>query len=100
MADGGAHVRRPMCSTVDLVVPAVAIAFFRAAWTAATVFAISKSACSLPPGSYPLLSRSIAGVAYISPGLLMELAFHAFILRRAALDHTQLPVGTPRVAQA
>jgi hypothetical protein len=32
--------------------------------------------------------------------LLVEPAFHAFILRRAALDHTQLPVGTPRVAQA
>ena len=100
MADGTAQVRRPMCSTMDLVVPAVAIAFFRAVWTAATIFAISKSACSPRPGSCPLLSRSIAGVAYISPGLLVEPAFHAFILRRAALDHTQLPVGTPRVAQA
>jgi len=85
---------------MDLVVPAVAIAFFRAVWTAATIFAISKSACSPRPGSCPLLSRSIAGIAQISPGLLVELAFHAFILRRAALDHTQLPVGTPRVAQA
>jgi len=85
---------------MDLVVPAVAIAFFRAVWTAATIFAISKSACSPRPGSCPLLSRSIAGIAQISPGLLVEPAFHAFILRRAALDHTQLPVGTPRVAQA
>ena len=48
----------------------------------------------------PLLSRSIAGVAYISLGLLVELAFYAFILRRAALDRTQLPVGAHRVAQA
>jgi hypothetical protein len=32
------------------------------------------------------------------PRLLVELAFHAFILRRAALDHTQLPVGAPRRA--
>ena len=84
MADGTAQVRRPMCSTMDLVVPAVAIAFFRAAWTAANGFRDFEI--------------SLLAAAWIV--LLVEPAFHAFILRRAALDHTQLPVGTPRVAQA
>jgi len=83
---------------MDLVVPAVAIAFFRAAWTSTTVFAISKSACSPRPGSCPLLSRSIAGIAQISPGLLVELAFHAFILRRGPRSHTTPGRRAPRRA--
>ena len=84
---------------MDLVVPAVAIAFFRAGMDFHHGFRDFEISRPPRPGSYPLLSRSIAGVAYISPGLLVEPAFHAFILRRAALDHTQLPVGSaPRRA--
>jgi len=44
-------------------------------------------------------SRSIAGVACMPPGLLVELAFHAFILRgaRPSITHDR---SAPRVAQA
>ncbi len=48
----------------------------------------------------PLLSRGIAGVTGIPLGLIVMLAFYAFVLRRAVLDRAALPVGTPRVAQA
>jgi hypothetical protein len=35
----------------------------------------------------PLSSRSIAGVSYIPLGLLVQLVFYGFILRRAAHDY-------------
>jgi hypothetical protein len=45
-------------------------------------------------------SRSIAGIACMPPGLLVELAFHAFILRGARPSITHNYRSAPRVAQA
>jgi alpha-1,2-mannosyltransferase len=48
----------------------------------------------------PLLSRSTAGVTTIPLGLIVMLAFYAFVLRRAALDRAKVAVGAQRIAQA
>jgi len=95
----GSLLATPYVLDYDFVVLAVAIAFFARHGLRHSFrdFEISLLAAAW---IVPLLSRSIAGVAYIPLGLLVELAFYAFVLRRAALDRAQLPVGTPRVAQA
>jgi hypothetical protein len=95
----GSLLATPYVLDYDFVVLAVAIAFFarHGLRHGFRDFEISLLAAAW---IVPLLSRSIAGVAYIPLGLLVELAFYAFVLRRAALDRAQLPVGTPRVAQA
>ncbi len=95
----GSLLATPYVLDYDFVVLAVAIAFFarHGLRHGFRDFEISLLAAAW---IVPLLSRSIAGVAYIPLGLLVELAFYAFVLRRAALDRAQLPVGTPRAAQA
>jgi hypothetical protein len=95
----GSLLATPYVLDYDFVVLAVAIAFFarHGLRHGFRDFEINLLAAAW---IVPLLSRSIAGVVYIPLGLLVELAFYAFVLRRAALDRAQLPVGTPRVAQA
>ena len=95
----GSLLATPYVLDYDFVVLAVAIAFF-ARHGLRHGFRDFEISLLVAAWIVPLLSRSIAGVAYIPLGLLVELAFYAFVLRRAALDRAQLPVGTPRVAQA
>jgi hypothetical protein len=89
----------PYVLDYDFVVLAVAIAFFvrHALNNGFRDFEISLLAAAW---LVPLLSRSIAGVSYIPLGLLVELAFYALILRRAALDRASHALGAARVAQA
>jgi hypothetical protein len=95
----GSLLATPYVLDYDFVVLAVAIAFFarHGLRHGFRDFEISLLAAAW---IVPLLSRSIAGVAYVPLGLLVELALFALVVRRAALDRAQLPVGTPRVAQA
>ena len=89
----------PYVLDYDFVVLAVAIAFFarHALNKGFRDFEISLLAAAW---LVPLLSRSIAGVSYIPLGLLVELAFYALVLRRAALDRASHALGAISVAQA
>ena len=95
----GSLLATPYVLDYDLVVLAVAIAFF-ARYGLRHGFRDFEISLLAAAWIVPLLSRSIAGAVYIPLGLLVELALYAFLMRRAALDRAQLPVGTPRVAQA
>jgi Glycosyltransferase family 87 len=89
----------PYVLDYDFVVLAVAIAFFA---RHGLTYGFRDFEISLLAAAWlvPLLSRSIAGVSYIPLGLLVELAFYALILRRAALDRASHAPGAARVAQA
>ena len=95
----GSLLATPYVLDYDLVVLAVAIAFFarHGLRHGFRDFEISLLAAAW---IVPLLSRSVAGVTFIPLGLLVELALYAFVLRRAALDHASHAVGAHRVAQA
>lgn len=95
----GSLLATPYVLDYDLVVLAVAIAFFarHGLCHGFRDFEISLLAAAW---IVPLLSRSVAGVTFIPLGLLVELALYAFVLRRAALDHASHAVGAHRVAQA
>jgi hypothetical protein len=95
----GSLLATPYVLDYDFVVLAVAIAFF-ARYGLRHGFRDFEISLLAAAWIVPLLSRSIAGVAYVPLGLLVELALFALVVRRAALDRAQLPVGTPRVAQA
>ena len=94
----GSLLATPYVLDYDLVVLAVAIAFFarHGLRHGFRDFEISLLAAAW---IVPLLSRSVAGVTFVPLGLLVELALYAFVLRRAALDHARHAVGAPRVAQ-
>ncbi len=95
----GSLLATPYVLDYDLVVLAVAIAFFarHGLRHGFRDFEISLLAAAW---IVPLLSRSVAGVTFIPLGLLVELALYAFVLRRAALDRASHAVGAHRVAQA
>lgn len=95
----GSLLATPYVLDYDLVVLAVAIAFFarHGLRHGFRDFEISLLAAAW---IVPLLSRSIAGTTLIPVGLLVELAFYALVLRRAALDRSSHAVGAPRIAQA
>ncbi|OCK62130.1 glycosyltransferase family 87 protein [Bradyrhizobium sp. LMTR 3] len=95
----GSLLATPYVLDYDLVVLAVAIAFFarHGLNNGFRDFEISLLAAAW---IVPLLSRSIAGVSYIPLGLFVELAFYALVLRRAALDRASHALGATRVAQA
>jgi len=95
----GSLLATPYVLDYDFVVLAVAIAYFarHGQRHGFRDFEISLLAAAW---IVPLLSRSIAGVALIPLGLLVELALYAFVLRRAALDRVSHAVGSHRVAQA
>ncbi len=69
----------------DLVVLAVAIAFF-ARHGLSRGFRDYEISLLAAAWIVPLLSRGIAGITGIPPGLLVLLAFYVFTLRRAVLD--------------
>ncbi|MEH2525675.1 MULTISPECIES: glycosyltransferase family 87 protein [unclassified Bradyrhizobium] len=95
----GSLLATPYVLDYDLVVLAVAIAFFarHGLNNGFRDFEISQLAAAW---IVPLLSRSVAGVSYIPLGLLVELAFYVLVLRRAALDRASHAPGASRVAQA
>jgi hypothetical protein len=95
----GSLLATPYVLDYDLVALAVAIAFFARHGLRCGFrdFEISLLAAAW---IVPLLSRSIAGATSIPLGLLVELAFYALVLRRAALDRASHAVGAHRVAQA
>lgn len=88
----GSLLATPYVLDYDLVVLAVAIAFFvrHGLSRGFRDYEISMLAAAW---TVPLLSRAIAGVAAIPLGLLVMLAFYVFTLRRAALDRTASPIG-------
>ena len=81
----GSLLATPYVLDYDLVVLAVAIAFFarHGLRHGFRDFEISLLAAAW---MVPLLSRGVAGATGIPLGLLVLLALYAFILRRAALD--------------
>ncbi|WP_213288001.1 glycosyltransferase family 87 protein [Bradyrhizobium sp. sGM-13] len=95
----GSLLATPYVLDYDLVVLAVAIAFFarHGLNNGFRDFEISLLAAAW---IVPLLSRSVAGVSYIPLGLLVELALYALVMRRAALDRASHALGAVHVAQA
>jgi hypothetical protein len=95
----GCLLATPYVLDYDLVVLAVAIAFFARHGLSRGFrdFEISLLAAAW---IVPLLSRGIAGATSIPLGLLVLLAFYALVLRRAALDRASVAIGTQGIAQA
>ena len=95
----GSLLATPYVLDYDLVVLAVAIAFF-ARYCLHRGFRDFEISLLAAAWIVPLLSRSIAGVTTIPLGLIVMLAFYAFVLRRAALDRANIAVGAHGIAQA
>lgn len=81
----GSLLATPYVLDYDLVVLAVAIAFFARHGLAHGFRDWEISLCAAA-WLVPLLSRAIAGATAIPLGLIVELAFYALVLRRAVLD--------------
>ena len=88
----GSLLATPYVLDYDLVVLAVAIAFFarHGLNQGFRDFEISLLAAAW---IVPLLSRSVAGITTIPLGLIAMLALYAFVLRRAAQDRASLTAG-------
>lgn len=94
----GSLLATPYVLDYDLVVLAVAIAFFarHGFKRGFRDYEISLcAACWL----VPLLSRGVAGATGIPLGLIVMLAFYGFVLRRAARDHA-IANNSRQLAQA
>jgi hypothetical protein len=95
----GSLLATPYVLDYDLVVLAVAIAFF-ARYGLDQGFRDFEISLLAAAWIVPLLSRSIAGITTIPLGLIVMLAFYGLVLRRAALDRANVAIGAPGVAQA
>jgi Glycosyltransferase family 87 len=95
----GSLLATPYVLDYDLVVLALAIAFF-ARYGLHYGFRDFEISLLAAAWIVPMLSRSIAGATFIPLGLFVELALYGFVLRRAALDRTSHAVGAHGVAQA
>jgi Glycosyltransferase family 87 len=89
----------PYVLDYDLVVLAVAIAFV-ARHGLKCGFRDYEISLLAAAWIVPLLSRSVAGVTGIPLGLIVLLALHAVIMRRALHDRETATFGPARVAQA
>jgi hypothetical protein len=89
----------PYVLDYDLVVLAVAIAFFarHGLNRGFRDFEISLLAAAW---TVPLLTRGVAGLTGIPLGMLLLLTFYVFIVRRALLDRTGFVSVVPSIAQA
>ena len=89
----------PYVLDYDLVVLAVAIAFFarHGLRHGFRSFEISLLAAAW---IVPLLSRGIAGATGLPLGLLVLLGLYGFTLRRAVLDRGSFAVGVPTIVEA
>jgi hypothetical protein len=83
----GCLLATPYVLDYDLVVLAVAIAFF-ARHGLSRGFRDYEISILAAAWLVPLLSRGIAGVTGIPLGLIVLLTLYGFVLRRAALDHS------------
>jgi alpha-1,2-mannosyltransferase len=95
----GSLLATPYVLDYDLVVLAVAIAFF-ARHGLSRGFRDYEISLLAAAWIVPLLSRVIAGVTGIPLGLLVSLTFYVFTLRRAVRDRAAAPAGARRIAQA
>ena len=95
----GSLLATPYVLDYDLVVLAVAIAFF-ARHGLRHGFRDFEISLLAAVWTVPLLSRGIAGATGIPLGLLVLLAFCVVVLRRAALDRASIASGAPIIAQA
>ena len=95
----GSLLATPYVLDYDLVVLALAIAFF-ARYGLNDGFRDFEISLLAAAWIVPMLSRSIAGATFIPLGLLVELALYGVVLRRAALNRTSHAVGAHGVAQA
>ena len=95
----GSLLATPYVLDYDLVVLAVAIAFF-ARHGLSRGFRDYEISLLAAAWIAPLLSRGIAGVTGIPLGLLALLALYVFTLRRAVLDRGEPAVGPRQIAQA
>jgi Glycosyltransferase family 87 len=95
----GSLLATPYVLDYDLVVLAVAIAFFvrHGLRRGFRTFEISMLAAAW---IVPLLSRGIAGVTGIPLGLLVLLGLYVVTLRRAVLDRASATAGAHRIAEA
>jgi hypothetical protein len=89
----------PYVLDYDLVVTAVAIAFF-VRHGFARGFREYEISLLAAAWIVPLLSRGIAGATGIPLGLIVMLALYGFTLKRALRDRENVKLATPRVAQA
>jgi hypothetical protein len=95
----GSLLATPYVLDYDLVVLAVAIAFF-ARHGLSRGFRDYEISLLAAAWIVPLLSRGVAGVTGIPLGLLVMLALYLFTLRRAVRDGASSAAGTHRIAQA
>jgi hypothetical protein len=89
----------PYVLDYDLVVLAVAIAFF-ARHGFAHGFRDYEISLLAAAWIVPLLSRGVAGATGIPLGLLVMLVLYGFTLKRALLDRESVKVSAPHIAQA
>jgi glycosyl transferase family 87 len=89
----------PYVLDYDLVVLAVAIAFF-ARHGFARGFRDYEISLLAAAWIVPLLSRGVAGATGIPLGLLVMLALYGFTLKRALRDREDVRLAAPRIAQA
>jgi len=94
----GSLLATPYVLDYDLVVLAVAIAFFARHGLARGFRDYEISLCAAA-WLVPLLSRGVAGATGIPLGLIVLLTFYGFVLRRAMLDHA-VANNSRRLAQA
>jgi hypothetical protein len=95
----GCLLATPYLLDYDLVVLAVAIAFF-ARHGLAHGFRDHEVSCLALTWLAPLLTRSLAGAIGLPLGLLSVALLFALILRRAALDRHAKPVAMERLVAA
>jgi hypothetical protein len=95
----GSLLATPYVLDYDLVVLAVAIAFF-ARHGMERGFRDYEISLLAAAWIVPLVSRGIAGVTGIPLGLLVLLTLYVCTLRRAVQDRQRSTIGVPQVAQA
>src|ERR1700730_8557954 len=95
----GSLLATPYVLDYDLVVLAVAIAFF-ARHGLSRGFRDYEVSLLAAAWTVPLLSRSVASVSGIPLGLIVLLAFYAFTLRRAVRDGAGAAADVRQIAQA
>jgi alpha-1,2-mannosyltransferase len=89
----------PYVLDYDLVVLAVAIAFF-VRHGLARGFRDYEISLLAAVWMVPLLSRGVAGATGIPLGLIVMLALYGFTLKRALLDRENVKLAAPRVSRA
>jgi hypothetical protein len=93
----GSLLATPYVLDYDLVVLAVAIAFF-ARYGLRHGFHDYEISLLAAAWVVPLLSRGVAGISYIPLGLFVMLAFYMFVMRRAAQNRARANIAAQAIA--